>query len=414
MTTRPISTLLRTSGQLLARITGRGERPADRVKHLFFPAEPAPADSVASRVSQASAGQAPATGPLPQTKTKTRAPAGGPTVQGRHHTVANLALRRTGVLPPEARVPQPEAATSPAALPRPSLVAAGMTTREIPRPSSSFAAPVANSAFLSRRSISHAFPRIHVTPQDSTSNLRRGNTGRFPRLQPSFEHGSVATPDSLERTLRFQPSKTTSLPGRPGPARSLRWTGKMMFSFAALLALTFTAAARADSRPDFNRDAKPILRSQAQLLHYVKVHFDVQETGYARSPGDESHAPAPPYIFRARPHGASGPYTITLFIQPGTPGHILYVKKTGPLAAENHPPASAYPPGENPGPFNPAGEPPASTSSNDTSAPSDAAPAAPNGFVGVDSSTPSGPIKAQSGNATAPDLAPPPETAPAR
>jgi hypothetical protein len=403
MTTRPISTLLRTSGQLLARITGRGERPAERVKHLFFPAAPAPVETVASRIAQASAGQAPR---------KSRAPAGGPTVEGRRHTVANLALRRTGVLPPEARVPQ--AATSPAAPSRSTPVAAMATaTREIPKPSSSHSAPRANSAFLSHRSIAHAFPRINVTPQDSKSPVRRGNTGRFARLQPSFEQGSVATPDSLERTLRFQPVRTAPMQNWAPAQKTLRWTGKITFSLAALLSFTFTAAAHADSRPDFNRDAKPLLRSQPQLLHYVKVHFDVQETGYARSPGDESHAPAPPYIFRAKPLGASGPYTITLFIQPGAPGHILYVKKTGPLAAENNPPASAYPPGENPASFNPSGEPPASTSasSNEASAPS--TPATPNGFVGVDSSTPSGPIK-PSTNATAPDLAPPPETAPAR
>jgi hypothetical protein len=214
----------------------------------------------------------------------------------------------------------------------------------------------------------------------------------------------------LEKTLRFQPSKTGPLQASPGRPRSLRWTSRITPAIAALLLLTFTAAARADSRPDFNRDAKPILRSQPQLLHYVKVHFDVQETGYARTPGDESHAPPPPYIFRAKPHGASGPYTITLFIQPGAPGHILYVKKTGPLAGEQNPPASAYPPGDNAAPFSPTGEPPAST----PSAPSSTAASTPNGFVGVDSSTPSGPIKSPSGNATAPDLAPPAETAPVR
>jgi hypothetical protein len=197
--------------------------------------------------------------------------------------------------------------------------------------------------------------------------------------------------------------------------RTVRWNGKPTLLLAGLLVLAFASAARADSRPDFNRDAKPILRTQPQLLHYVKVHFDVQETGYARTPGDESHAPRPPYIFRARPHGASGPYTITLFIQQGAPGHVLYVKKTGPLAADANPPASAYPPGENQQNFNPAGEPPASaTTHDDATAPASSSPATPNGFVGVDSSTPSGPIKSPSGNATAPDLAPPPETTPSR
>jgi hypothetical protein len=179
---------------------------------------------------------------------------------------------------------------------------------------------------------------------------------------------------------------------------------------AALLVLA-PSTTRADSRPDFNRDAKPILRTQPQLLHYVKVHFDVQETGYARTPGDDSHAPPPPYIYRAKPRGAGGPYTITLFIEPGPPGHVLYVKKTGPLAAAGNPPAASYPPGDNNAPFNSAGDTgaPASTSSENA-----AVTTPPNGFVGVDSSTPSGPIKAPSGNATAPDLTPPAETAPNR
>jgi hypothetical protein len=359
-------------------------------------------ETVASRIAQASAGKAPL---------KSRAPAGGATVEGRHHSVANLALRRTGVLPPEARVPQTPASS--ASLSRPALAAMGAAARpELPKPSSSFPAPRANSAFLSRRSISHAFPRINVMPPEAPVQARRINAKRLPRFQASFEHGAFPAPDTLERTLRFQPSKPTSLAGCAAPPRGPRRAARITVFLAALLVLTFGAAARADSRPDFNRDAKPILRSQPQLLHYVKVHFDVQETGYARSPGDESHAPAPPYIFRAKPHGASGPYTITLFIQPGVPGHILYVKKTGPLAAEQNPPASAYPPGENETPFNPAGEPPASaSSSNEISSPT--APATPNGFVGVDSNTPSGPIK-PSANATAPDLAPPPETAPAR
>jgi hypothetical protein len=400
MTTRPISSLLRTSGQLLARITGRGERPADRVRRLMSP-ESATTESAASRIAQASAGHAPA--PL-----KSRAPAGGATVEGRHHTLANLALRRTGMLPPEARVPL----TAGAAVPPTAAVHAGANApRAIPRPSSSVSAPLANPAFLSRRSISHAFSRIDVTPSEPAAHPRPAHTGRFSPIQPSFERGPAATADSQERTLRFQPNRTAPLQNRAASPRTLRWTGRIPLAIAALFVLAFSSGARADSRPDFNRDAKPILRLQPDLLHYVKVHFDVQETGYARSPGDESHAPAPPYIFRAKPHGASGPYTITLFIQQGAPGHVLYVKKTGPLAADRNPPASAYPPGENQAPFNPAGKAPASAASTETSTPS--SPATPNGFVGVDSTTPSGPIK-PSANATAPDLAPPPETAPAR
>jgi hypothetical protein len=191
----------------------------------------------------------------------------------------------------------------------------------------------------------------------------------------------------------------------------------------ALLALlvALPAAARADRRPDFDDDAKPILRQQPDLLHYVKQHFDVQDTGYARVPGDDDHAPPPPYIFRARPRGSSGPYTITLFIQPGPPGHILFVKGDArpggmvPPGSSEEPPLAAEPPAparETPTPAQPSPGsmevPPAASTSASSPAPASNA-AQPTEFQGVTSETPSGPIKSSSAGS----LAPPPDPAPA-
>ena len=99
----------------------------------------------------------------------------------------------------------------------------------------------------------------------------------------------------------------------------------------AFLALALVLPARANTRPDFDDDAKPILHAQPGLIEFVHQHFTVKETGDARTYGTDNHPPAPPYIFRAKPRGASGPYTITLLIQPGRPGHILFVKNTGPM-----------------------------------------------------------------------------------
>jgi hypothetical protein len=179
-----------------------------------------------------------------------------------------------------------------------------------------------------------------------------------------------------------------------------------MKPFSALLPLLLLAAlpavVRADARPDFDDDAKPILRQQPELLKYVKAHFDVQDTGYSRVPGTDGHRPPPPYIFRARPHGASGPYTITLFIQPGTPGHILFVKNTGPLETGAPPPPSGAP-AEMPTPA-------ASSQASAAPAPANNVPdAPPPGFQGISSDTPSGPIKSNG----QPSLAPPPDPAPA-
>jgi len=88
----------------------------------------------------------------------------------------------------------------------------------------------------------------------------------------------------------------------------------------ALIA-TLTAAplaAWADANPDFDDDAKPILRMQPGLLQYVEHTFDVKDVGTAKFPGDDERRPAPPYIFRARPLGSHGPYNLRLLIQPGS------------------------------------------------------------------------------------------------
>jgi hypothetical protein len=92
---------------------------------------------------------------------------------------------------------------------------------------------------------------------------------------------------------------------------------------AALLALP--AVAWADRNPDFENDALPILRHQPGLARYVHAHYVVQETGVAQVPGTGSEPPRPPYIFSAKPRGASGPFYLRLLIQPGPAGHILKV-----------------------------------------------------------------------------------------
>ncbi len=191
-------------------------------------------------------------------------------------------------------------------------------------------------------------------------------------------------------------------------------------SFSALAAaalLALPALARADVRPDFEEDAKPILKSQPQLLHYVHENFDVKETGYSKLPGDDDHRPAPPYIFRARHHGASGPYNITLLIQPGPPGHILFVKPDAPGTSPGAPMAGQPPmPPPGPGPQPQQNAPTANTpppglepANNSQAAPPTTPPAG-----GPTADTPSGPIKLDAGsnaNGT-PTLAPPPDPAP--
>jgi hypothetical protein len=243
--------------------------------------------------------------------------------------------------------------------------------------------------------------------------------------------------------------------------------------FLALM-LALPLAARADTRPDFDDDAKPILRMQPDLLQYVKKNFDVKGTGYSRIPGADGQRPPPPYIFRARPRGSDGPYTITLFIQPGPPDHILFVKgdqapgasvgsglnpaytgeppSSGAYPGPNPaytgapPPSGAYP-GSNPaytGISNssspqeetaPPPQPPSSAASTEMPTPANppptssmevppapSSPAASSSssssasappapnFQGVTSDTPSGPIKSDSSSGS--NLTPPPDNPP--
>jgi hypothetical protein len=114
----------------------------------------------------------------------------------------------------------------------------------------------------------------------------------------------------------------------------------------ALLSLPIMAWAGAN--PDFDMDAKPILRMQPGLLSYVRSHFEVKETGKAKYPGDDDRRPQPPFIFRARAIGSDGPYNIHLLIQPGPAGRILCIV----------PPAGSAPYGPPQGQPQPGGQPP--------------------------------------------------------
>ena len=203
--------------------------------------------------------------------------------------------------------------------------------------------------------------------------------------------------------------------------------GLISFSSAVVLALVAApVAAWADANPDFDDDAKPILRVQPGLIQYVQSRFQVKETGTAKIPGDDDRRPAPPYIFRARPIGSNGPYNLRLLIQPGPPGHILGVVDNtkvhinGP-GAPPAPPAVAQQPSAPPtyqspslsqGDVKPLA--PANASQPAPSTPS--APASAQEPSEPTADTPSGPIMgpAPSNNANPPsNLAPPPDPAPA-
>jgi hypothetical protein len=196
-------------------------------------------------------------------------------------------------------------------------------------------------------------------------------------------------------------------------------------------------AARADANPDFDDDAKPILRMQPGLLQYVETRFEVKDTGTAKYPGDDDRRPGPPFIFRARPIGSHGPYNLRLLIQPGPAGHILGVvdmnkvhlsppgnPSSGPAVANEPPPQEQPQPSAAPAPQNPAvqvpelAEPP--VTQQPAPAPSQApapqpeqpAPQQPNEPT---SDTPSGPImdSGSSNSSGQSNLAPPPDPAPA-
>jgi hypothetical protein len=199
-------------------------------------------------------------------------------------------------------------------------------------------------------------------------------------------------------------------------------TGVISCALMAMALLAAPVIAWADTKPDFDDDAKPILRAQPGLLQYVESKFEVKDTGTAKYPGDDDRRPGPPYIFRARPIGSNGPFNLRLLIQPGPPGHILGVVDitkvhiNGP-GAPPAPPAVAQQP-----PAPPAYQSP-SLSQGDVKplAPANASQPTPTPAAAQEPSeptadTPSGPIMgpAPSNNANPPsNLAPPPDPAPA-
>jgi hypothetical protein len=182
-----------------------------------------------------------------------------------------------------------------------------------------------------------------------------------------------------------------------------------IYFFPALIVALFASplAAWADAKPDFDDDAKPILRMQPGLLEYVESRYEVKDTGTAKYPGDDDRPPGPPFIFRARPIGSHGPYNLRLLIQPGEPGHILgvvdmtKVHLTPPANSSAQQPAVASQPPTQPPPQAPAQ--------------AAAAPAQQPSEPTAD--TPSGPIsdsgsQAPASNSPQPSLAPPPDPAP--
>ena len=195
-----------------------------------------------------------------------------------------------------------------------------------------------------------------------------------------------------------------------------------IFSLSSVVVLALVAAplvAWADARPDFDDDAKPILRHQPGLVEYVEANFDVKDTGTAKYPGDDDRRPTPPYIFRARPIGSNGPYNLRLLIQPGPAGHILGVVDITKMhltePASSAPKTAvasrqAIPQPQQPAPVAKAA--PAPASSGPVVTPQPATPQAPE----PTSDTPSGPIggtNSQQAPSTQPSLEPPPDPAPA-
>jgi hypothetical protein len=172
-------------------------------------------------------------------------------------------------------------------------------------------------------------------------------------------------------------------------------SGILFHALAATL-LALPAVAWADRNPDFENDALPILRHQPGLARYVHAHYVVQETGVAQVPGTDSAPPQPPYIFSAKPRGASGPFYLRLLIQPGPAGHILKVadirRLPGSVPPQETVPGEAVPtaPAEA-APAQPAPEEPAS---NPSPAPAeDNTATAPSSSTQPTASTPSGPIR---------------------
>ena len=191
--------------------------------------------------------------------------------------------------------------------------------------------------------------------------------------------------------------------------------GVISFSTAVLMTLlAVPLAAWADANPDFDDDAKPILRAQPGLLQYVESRFEVKDTGTAKYPGDDDRRPVPPYIFHARPVGSQGPYNLRLLIQPGPPGHILGVvditkvhfNEQGTPAPKHAVTSNA--PAKNPAPA-PTYQTPANQPATVGQAPAASTPAKAPAEPTAD--TPSGPI--MDSGTSQPSLAPPPDPAPA-
>ena len=197
--------------------------------------------------------------------------------------------------------------------------------------------------------------------------------------------------------------------------------GVIYFSSALIVAFFASPlAAWAHSNPDFDDDAKPILKMQPGLLQYVESRFDVKDTGSAKYPGDDDRSPGPPFIFRARPIGSDGPYNLRLLIQPGPVGHILGVVDITKV----HLPAPANPSSQpsvaNEPPPQPQQAPPESAQIPALSSPAPSAPAQAQQPSEPTADTPSGPIMDSGSQANPstppsnqPSLAPPPDPAPA-
>jgi hypothetical protein len=190
---------------------------------------------------------------------------------------------------------------------------------------------------------------------------------------------------------------------------------KLLILLSTICLLAFPMAARADRNPDFDDDAKPILRLQPGLLEYVETHFKVKDTGAAKYPGTDDRPPQPPFMFQAKPRGEPGPYHLMLLIQPGPANHILNVVDMNrihldrPLQATPTPaPAVVHQPTSQPTTPSASINQPAAgapTPANQTPAPSQT----------PTSDTPSGPIQPGPGNpspSTAPSLEPPPDPTP--
>jgi hypothetical protein len=190
--------------------------------------------------------------------------------------------------------------------------------------------------------------------------------------------------------------------------------GMISFSPALIAALfALPLAAWAGVRPDFDDDAKPILRVQPHLIQEVESRYEVKDSGTAKYPGDDERRAMPPYIFEARPRGSNGPFNLRLLIQPGPPGRILRIvdmTKVHPTAPPG--PSAPQPPAVA---NNPSTPPPAPAPATQAPAPPAPAPARPPSEPTAD--TPSGPIMDSGSQAppssTQPSLEPPPDPAPA-